>query len=372
MRVLLSCRTLDNMAGGVERQIIGLANEMTRRGHEVALLTWDTEDAQAFYPIAPKVTWYKLGIGDLKYKAGLGLRLKRMTRIRAMVKDFTPDVMVAFQHGTFLSLKLYTAGLGIPLIASIRNAPSIFDFTAAGKQKNFINQTLRLADKITVQFDSYRTGFPRVLHDKMVEVPNAIEQASVYAKSDTPREGRWILLAVGRMSFQKNFHLLIQAFALLADEFPDWDLLIAGEGELREDLERLVEDLHKEKRIHMPGTISAIHDTYINAHLFCMPSLWEGFPNALSEALAHGLPALGFQQCEGVNTLIRDQENGLLVPFTRTDDEDTRALEQGLRALMQSPERRKAMGQKAIDTMKDYRPALVFDIWEKVLKETAR
>ena len=366
---MLACRSINKMAGGVERQIIYLVNELSRRKHSVALFTSDQEHAKAFYPIVSPICWYKLGMGNPIQKASWFLRLKRIKKIRRIMREFRPQVLVAFQPGTFIGLRFYTLGLNIPMIASIRNAPSLFDFTTEGKKKNRIYQLLRMADKITVQFPRYADALPLFLRSRTRVVPNAIEPAKNYAFSDKPYQNQWTLLAVGRLSFQKNYHLLIRAFARLAEQFSNWTLAIAGEGAEYERLRGLIVELGMGDRVQLLGNVEDVEALYVRAHIFCQPSLWEGFPNALSEALAHGLPAVGFAQCSGVNELIAHQKNGILAENGRSEQENVASLASSLAGLMESPDLRKSMGKRAVESMQPYRPERCFDTWEKILRE---
>jgi len=372
MRIMVSCRAIDNMAGGVERQAIALINAMVKRGHDVCLLTWDPDGAKAFYKIDKAAHWYQLGMGDPSQKASWALRFKRMKKVRKTMKEFKPDLILAFQTGAFLSLKLYTLGQKIPIIAAIRNAPSILNFTKSGKKyKNFIHQSLRLADLITVQFENYRAGYPSYLHHKIKSVSNAIAPASNLASPCGKTDDTKVLLAVGRLSFQKNFNLLIRAFAQLSDAFPEWKLFIAGDGEQRDELEQLIQDLNVEDIVEMPGTVEDVESLYCTSHIFCLPSLWEGFPNALSEALMHGLPCVGFEQCEGVNILIKNEENGLLARNRDKEEDSVKSLAECLKTLMRDENLRTKMGQAAAESMKPYYPEAVFDQWENIMKDVS-
>lgn len=365
MRILVACRAIDNIAGGVERQSAALINAMIARGHEAALLTWDPDTARSFYPLDPKAHWFKMGLGDPMQKAGLALRFKRMQKTRQIMRDFQPDIIIAFQQGTFFSLKIFTLGIRIPMIAAMRNALSILDFVKMGNRRQFILQTLRLANVITVQFDHYREDYPAYLRDKIRAVPNAIEPAAQVANPGEDAEKK-TLLAVGRLSFQKNYHLLIEAFQKISDDFPDWQLFIAGEGDERKNLETLI---NGHDQIEIPGTIMDVSNLYAKAHLYCQPSLWEGFPNALSEALAHGLPSIGFQNCDGVNALIKHNESGLLASNGQTDSDNIDSLAQALKMLMNDEDKRRMMSENALETMRPYQPGPVFDRWEDILKE---
>ena len=359
---MLACRSIDKMAGGVERQIIALANELSRRRHCVALFTSDEDSGVAFYPLVSDVHWYRLGMGNPSHKASWLLRLKRMKKVRRILKEFRPDVVVAFQPGTFIGLRFYGLGLGIPMIASLRNAPSIFDFTSGGKKKGQIYQLLRTADRIAVQFPGYMDALPPFLRQHTRVIPNAIEPAKKCARPDEAYQGEWTLLAVGRLSFQKNYHLLISAFSQLAEQFSNWSLVIAGEGMEYEKLEETIVELGMKDRVRLLGNVEDVETLYVRSHLFCQPSLWEGFPNSLSEALAHGLPSVGFASCSGVNELITHGENGLLA-------ESEESLAESLATLMESPAQRQSMGKKAVASMEQYRPERCFDAWERVLGE---
>ncbi len=372
MRLMVACRAFDNMAGGVERQAIGLMNEMVARGHEVYFLTWDHENARTFYPMDDKVQWFKLGMGDHMKKAGWHLRLQRMMKVRQVVRDSRPDVILAFQQGTFLSMRLYTAGIGIPVIAAIRNALSILDFTTAGNRRRFFFQSLRLAKLVTVQFEAYREEYPAFLRSKIRAVPNAIRPADTSVKKDEKESGGPLLLTVGRLSFQKNFKTLIESFLLLAETFPDWRLVIAGEGEQREALEKLITERNAGERIELLGAVKDVEGLYRQADIFCIPSLWEGFPNTLSEALAHGVPSVGFQKCAGVNQLIVSGENGFLAENKEKPEDEVKSLADTLARLMQDKLLRERMKEKAFQSMELYRPERVYDMWENTLKEAVR
>jgi glycosyltransferase involved in cell wall biosynthesis len=348
--------------------IISIMNALSRR-HEVSLLTWDSHRATAFYSMAAEISWHRLDIVDPCVKAGTATILARLPKIRGLVEAIAPDVIVCFQGGSFRSMQFYTAGLGIPLVAAERTSPSLYDHANRGHVRFIEHQAFRFARRITIQFERYRSLYPAYLRARMVTIPNPIIPASCPARPSTSNaEGRWRLLSVGRLGYQKDFPTLIKAFAALAETFHDWDLRIVGEGEDRSTIERQLAGLPGLKgRVSLPGAIKEVEQEYGTAHLFCLPSKWEGFPNALGEALAHGLPSVGFASCDGVSDLIVPGQNGALA----TGDRDAAALAGTLAPLMADAKKRAALGRNAITSVADYRPEKIFGQWERVLRECA-
>lgn len=368
MKILVVCRAFHNVAGGIERMAGALMNEMARRGHEVSLLTWDRDSPVAFYGLDESIRWHTLDIGDYREKAGWLLRLRRARRIRAIVREIQPDVILAFQHGTFMSTRLYTLGLGCPVIAAEREAPARFAHLRAAKYKDLIYQSFRLAKAVTIQMESFRTDYPAYLHARIVTIPNPVYPASGQASPGGSMSMSRTLLSVGRLSYQKNYFCLIDAFSALAPNFPDWILTIAGEGEDRSLLEKRVADYNLQDRISLPGAAKDTGFLYRSAHLFCLPSRWEGFPNVVAEALSHGLPVVGFSGCAGTSDLVRHGENGLLAAGNDNPD----SLAATLAELMSDPDRRQKMGIEAAESMKIYQPDRIFDLWETLFTRCVR
>lgn len=365
MKILFVSRLFHDVSGGVERMAIVLMNELHARGHEVELLSWDTADATTFYPLDLGVVWHKLDMGDARKRAGWRLRLGRQTSIRRLVRRIRPDVMIAFQHGPFITVALATAGLGIPVIAAERNAPQRFDHLRAGRHRWLIFPTFCLAERITLQWNDYIAGYPPYLRSRIVSIPNPVPPAKTtadtYGDPDTTKR----LLSVGRLSYQKNQSVLIEAFALLADSHPRWRLTLVGAGEDESRLKLLSVTRGLGDRVDFVGATTDVERAYLDSHLFCLPSRWEGFPNAMAEAMAHGLPAVGFSGCAGVAQLIDDGVTGRLAPGNGSVD----TLADALRSLMDDDEGRARMGRAAVLAMARYEPAAVFDRWVKLFRE---
>ncbi len=361
MKIMFVWRKIDQVAGGVERMITEIMNEMVRRGHDVSLLTWDRKNATAYYEMDKAIKWHCLNMGDPMERASLTLRLKRAPRVRKIVKQEKPDVIMCFESGVFFSTRLFLLGLKIPMIAAERNAPSRLNFSTV-KAKNKVHRSLRPADKITVQFERYREGYPPYLRDKIVCIHNPVLPVDGRASPAGAEDSVKKLLCVARLAYQKNTDVLIHAFASIANQFPDWILQIAGDGDDEEKIKNMVRDLGIQERVELLGKVQDVKTLYENAHLFCLPSRWEGFPNALAEAMAYGLPAVGFSKCSGVSDLIQDGITGLLAQ----GQDNAATLAHQIAELMDDGGLRQTMGESAIKAVEQYRPEAIFDQWEEL------
>lgn len=363
MKILVVGRRFDRVVGGVERMAVTLVNALAARGHDVDLMTWDLAGAETFYPLDSRVSWQRLNMGDPARKAAPGLRLRRLKAMRGYLQRVSPDVIVAFQEGPFLAVAVSALGLGIPVVAAERNAPHRFEHLRAGRYRNLIFQSFRLAARVTVQLESYRDCYPAYLRRRVVAIPNPVNPAQSFALPGDQDANPKVLLSIGRLSYQKNFPVLLKAFAALASEFPDWHLVILGEGEQEASLRALASRLDISDRVELAGACRDVERYYVSSHLFCLPSLWEGFPNALAEALAHGLPAVGFAGCAGVNELIHDGETGRLAPGNGSPE----SLIGALRHLMADGKARSRFGAAAVSSMCAYSPEGIFDRWDTFL-----
>lgn len=366
LKILVCCRAIDNMAGGVERMASALMNEMVKRGHSISLMTLDSEEARSFYPLDPAIVWHKVAIGDPLRKATISEMFQRAFKVRTIVAKVRPDILIGFQDGPYLSTRVYTLGMGYPIILAERNAPTRYDHIRSGKYRQLIYQTFRFARRITVQCESYRAHYPAYLRPKIVTIPNPVFPAAPENLRQVKKQK--ILLSVGRLEYQKNYRALIDAFALIAAKYPDWNLRVVGEGVERATLEQLIGDLGLSGRVELPGTTDAVGAEYAQASLLALPSRWEGFPNVIAEAMAHGLTCVGFADCAGVCDLIQHGYNGRLA----AGNGDPKSLASELDLLMGAPEQLHNLGRNAQESMMAYRPEHIYHLWENLFREAAR
>lgn len=368
MKIMFVWRKMDNMAGGVERMITTLIHEMAARGHDVSLFTWDRDTAASFYPLDPAVTWHKLNMGSPDDKAGFVQRLKRFPAVRRIVRVDNPDVIICFESGVFFSMRIFLFGFRQPVVGAERNSPDRLKQMPSRFREWLTYALLIPADKVVVQFPRYISAYPFFLRRKMTAIHNPVKPALAMAAPAGSEKDEKILLCVGRLVYQKNIDVLVRAFAKLSPEFPLWKLNIAGGGDDQEKIQSLILHENLSDKINLLGDVKNVEPLYAGAHLFCLPSRYEGFPNALAEAMAHGLPGVGFAGCWGVSDLIEDGRSGLLAE----GNGNVHALTESLRRLMGNDDLRARMGAAAAQSIKAYAPETIFATWEQFFKECIR
>ena len=176
-----------------------------------------------------------------------------------------------------------------------------------------------------------------------------------------------MLLSVGRLVGQKDHETLVRAFAAIAQPEPDWVLRIVGDGELRDNIKKLSEDLSVGDRVELKGSVAEISQEYLASQLFVMSSRYESFGLATAEALAHGLPAIGFADCAGTNVLIEDGHNGVLV---EPGQDRVGALASALSSLMTDPDKRGGLAAGA-NSPPQFGLDSVLDAWLVLLSAAA-
>jgi glycosyltransferase involved in cell wall biosynthesis len=283
--------------------------------------------------------------------------------LRAALRQHKPHVAIGFMHSAFVPLSLAAIGTGIPVIASEHTA---FEHYRANRlQGALVRATAAIVPAFTATSERVRAGFPSAIARRMTVIPNPVflPKAKIHRVSARRR----VLLSVGGLREEKGHDLLIGAFAMLSERFPDWMLRIVGDGPRRSELERQARNAGISSRVTFTGAVSDVAPEYAAADLFVIPSSYESFGLATAEALAAQIPAVGFADCPGTNEIIQKGVNGLLVSGT----DRAGALADGLACLMSNEALRTQLGQAGPASVAKFSLAAVVDRWENLLSRLA-
>lgn len=358
IRITLVISSLD--CGGAERVMSGIANYWVKQNREITLLTFSSK--LPFYFIDSRVNYISLGIAQKKSDSifmKINNNINTILVLRDAILKSQPDVIISFMDKVNIITLLSVIGVKIPVIVMERSNPFQHN-------KGWVLEKLRLftyarAKKIGVVSKQYMAYFPNSWHDKLFSIPNPVFLEPV---RHTIKIQNNIIVAVGRLSFEKGFDILLKAFAKIKDKHCQWKLFILGEGSLRSELEILSQSLKIEDRVAFLGEVKEIYPYLKQANLFVLSSRYEGFPNALCEAMACGLPVISTDCSGGVREIIRHEVDGLLVP-----NEDVSALAAAMDRLMSDESERKRLAARAPEVTERFSLEKVMGMWENLLTE---
>lgn len=251
-----------------------------------------------------------------------------MECIREKIKEEKPEVVISFLTETNL-IALTHLRRNYKLIVSERNDPTKYNRIVQG----IIKKLYPKADVLVCQSHKVAKFFSS---NNTTVIQNPIDISVLPEIYNGSR--RKVICSVGRLMPQKNFFCLIKAFSYIEKKYKDYTLEIYGEGSLRKELQDLINHLHLNKKVKLMGAHQDVLEKIKDTSLFVMSSDYEGFPNALVEAMAIGLPVICTDFDSGTAKELVKKENGLLVPVS-----DSRALAKAMSYLLENTELRKSM-----------------------------
>lgn len=370
MKLLLFIHSLS--AGGAERVTANLANYWSMHGHEVTVVTLATTSVD-FYALAPGIKRIVLDLTSDPNGliAGIRQNMRRVRALRAALRQEQPEIAIAMMSTSNVLLAL--AARGLPRIHAIgveHTYPPQMPLGRAWETMRFaaysqLTAVVSLTQECACWLQEKTTaGWVHI-------IPNAAfwplpDQPPTLDPGTVRRPDRKLLLAVGRLSEEKNFDKLITVFERLAISHAEWDLVILGEGPERPVLERRVKEAGLQDRVFLPGRVGNVGRWYEQADLYVMTSRFEGFPNTLLEAMTYGVPAVSFDCDTGPRDIIRHGIDGLLVPPGDLD-----ALQAELESLIGNRSLREAYGLRAIEARERFSIERIAAMWQFLFDECA-
>jgi glycosyltransferase involved in cell wall biosynthesis len=385
-------------SGGAERVLIETANAIAARGHRVEIVTHERDSRPPFYPLRFGVTHTNIRRSDAirsKLRLRFDMWRDRMhrklvsyrfpanrvvwlskhgafwRRLEGYINHYRPDVAIAFLPSSIVALGMIHPKYALRRVASLHNVPerdlcdpSRWDPNPLDRKRRM--SSLRNHDAITILQPEFLDWFPAGLRERVAVIPNIVKPISAARIAQQTRQKT--VLSVGRLAEVKRYGLLIDAWANVAEEFPDWTLKVFGKGPLERELAGQIEKLGLAGRVRLMGHTSRIDEEYLAASILAHPAEHEGWGLAASEALAAGVPVIGFAECPGINHLVQHGQNGLLIS---SESDGVTGLADALASLMGNEARRLELARAAPSTVTEYTAETVLDLWEAILYEPA-
>ncbi len=349
--------------GGAQRVMSIVANYWATHGWEVTLITLADSSRPPFYQLEPQVKLQQLGIIGDSPNAFTLLRTgwRRIQILRAAIVASKPDTIVSFLNTVNVLTLIAAWNLNVPVIVSEHSYPTFADTNRIWQM--LMKLTYRYANLVTLLTENALPFYPAELGYRSIVMPNPVITPPAEACTERLLPGP-TLIAIGRLHPVKGFDLLIQAFDRIRDKHPDWQLTILGEGPSRPELEALRSQLNLTDRIHMPGQVKNVNVYLRQADIFVLSSRFEGFPMALCEAMACGLPVLATDCLSGPGEIIDRGVNGILVKM-----DDVEALAGGLDTLMSDPAKRQQLAHSASQIVDRFGLERVMEMWKEAIEQ---
>lgn len=339
-------------AGGAERVISLLANSFCQKGYEVEIVCINKH--LVFYPIDEKV---KVWFAEDEVKSPS--ILKKVLWLRNHIKNDRPNVVIAFMLEVYCVTLASLIGVSVPVISSERIDPHFF-----GRAKGLLRWLLlRRTTHLVVQTVRIKDFYSAKLQSRTTIIPNPVTD-KVFSLTPTLKQKR--IIAVGRLAYQKNYPMMFRAFAKVHHDFPDWQLVVYGNGPQKDEIRGVIERLGMEGHIILAGKSDHVVEEMNKSSLFVMSSDYEGMSNALLEAVCVGLPVIS-TDVSGAKDLITEGVNGYIVSVG-----NERALTLALSSMLSSPEKMDEMGRQSKALAPRFREEQIVGQWEELIKKVVR
>jgi glycosyltransferase involved in cell wall biosynthesis len=352
--------------GGAERVLSTMANYWADSARDITLITV-SGIATDWYPLNPCIQRVALDLTSISLGIGEAIQynVRRVIRLRQAFRKSRADVIISFGDTTNVLALLASQGLGIPVIVSERTNPLQHSIGWAWSR---LRSMLYLhAHAIVVQSNAVRDWAKTVVKEHLVHtIPNPVNHDPARSIPRPQSFGRTVV-AMGRLAVEKGFDVLLRAFSRCVQKHNDWTLIIVGEGNERRFLETLVLELGLSDRVHMPGLVQNPMPILQGADLFVLSSRYEGFPNALLEAMACGLAVIATDCSSGLGEIIRDGVDGVLIP-----PNDVEAMVSSMTSLMQDEAIRQRLGSQAVQVTERFGVQKIMSVWDNLLTKVCK
>jgi glycosyltransferase involved in cell wall biosynthesis len=366
MKILLLIDSLK--VGGAERVATNLANNWSKSFKEVILVTFES-DKYDCYDLNKSVI--RLSIDNSKnisipFFKFISVNLRRYLKIKQIIKEYDPDILIGMMSVASSILGMLKKSFPKKIfIGSERTYPPLFPL---GFLKESIRKyTYKNLDYVVMQTEKGKIWAEKFLNcNKVKVIPNPVKYPlSSIEDHILPNmfKNKNILLSVGRLAKEKQFDHLIEIFSEISDNYPDWVLVIVGDGPEKQHLKEAINFYKLNDKVILHGHEKNIASWYKISKLFVLCSKFEGFPNCLIEAMSYGNAVISYDCDTGPRDIIENYQNGILVEVN-----NRKLMKEAIVNLMSDDELRNSIASKAIMVRESFSENRVANMWEDLFE----
>lgn len=294
---------------------------------------------------------------------GIKRSLSGVHPLKKILKQYKPDMIISF--GLYSNIRICLASIGMPykVLISERGNASRF----RGIYRVIVSILLARANRIVFQSKAALSAYPKLLRKKGIVINNAIFKNDLPDCSNMTWDNR--IVSVGRIHPDKNFQLLLRAYHSVLREFPQTKLEIFGEeepgspGSYLQQLELLADGLNIKDHVFFMGHSNCIGNDIAGARLFVLPSVLEGMPNALIEAMACGIPCVSTDFLPGcAGEIITDGVDGCICA-----NNDVESLAEKMKAVLSDSDLSRGMAHQSIKIRHRLSKNVIFNMWKQAI-----
>lgn len=377
--VLINTWRVVNAKGGTEKVFCDMANALVSMGYAVTAICFDKFEGDPGFPINSLVRFINArqknglcrfldkNVRSFSFNKNVWKKNRfeldrdwKLRRLESILGRLPPaDLFISFQPAS-ANLLLEIQSRRAPIVTMLHGDPISFSGLS---EYEFICNSMAYVDLLTVLMPAFVSSAHEVFPNAPIKViPNAIPEYESLAKLEAKK-----IICVARLARQKRIELLLEAFYMIKEKYPDWVVEIWGEKDVESRygnyILRLAGKLKLSNQVRFMGITSQVEKVLESASVFAFPSLFEGFPLALGEAMSKGLPSVGCIDCPGVNDLIKNERNGLLVAPS------SEAFSNALSRLIDGKDLRRKLGAQAKKDISEYCPEKIWSKWDDLIKK---
>lgn len=343
--------------GGAQRVISNLATYFSNNYNVVLVNDFISDDQKNDYDLPDSVK--KVYLGKSLDGNPIIKNISRIITLRKIIVKENPDVVLSFLGNPNKRMLIATIGLKCRKVVSVRNEPS--HEYGRGKLNRWLARRLfSLTDGVVFQTQDASKYFQKSVQNKSTIIMNPVSKQFYQVSRHMPEKD---VVTVGRFEAQKNHLLLLHAWKEIEKDFPEDQLIIYGDGSLRKEYEKYIQEQGLDDRVLLPGSVKDIPQRLASAKLFVLSSDFEGMPNALMEAMAVGVPVISTDcPCGGPKILIQEPSQGCLVPCR-----DLNSLKDAMKRFLESKEIREDKGSSAKKRAAAFAEDFIYKQWEEYL-----